>query len=769
MSGIAAQVAAPAVATGWQERRATSAVGGPTSRLESLLDPVFVAEAGWDPTTRVLFLPHDHPQLGWPACRSAGCLSPVTAGQPRCARCRAEIPAGEAAHHDRPAGPQARPCQVAACTRQRRWVTAPYCRPHRDRWRAYRTAQADPDEQRWRRTEPAIEDGGQVSLRGLPPLVVAQILYGLQQRTRHGTVTRPVLLRQVVVGLRRGQVSSIEDPAAQLATDPAKVVSSFVRHVRRAFLDPESERVKDVWDLTAFGWRGRLDFTTISQRWLREAAKRWAADDLPHRRGKDGAGPVRAYVASLAAWSQSLRAVRPDRGNNPAALGRADVEGFLHRLAYLESVGRLSNDARIRHCRQLRHVLGRMRALGLTRAGAPAGGLGEDVTLGRGDVPEAPVPAEPGRDLPAEVMRQLCAHLPVLEHDISCRELRVAIELIMDSGRRPDEVCRLPWDCLEHDNDGKPVLVYDNHKANRPGRRLPIGVGTAELVTAQKNRVRARFPDTPVAKLPLLPAAYANPHGRRAISENQLGQRHRTWIEQLPALLLADGTEFDKARVVPYAYRHTYAQRHADAGVPVDVLSQLMDHRSLDTTRQYYRVGHERRREAVDRVTAMQFDRHGNRTWRTAQALLDSEHTRRAVGEVAVPFGTCAEPSNVQAGGHACPYRFRCAGCDHFRTDVSYLPELHTYLDDLLRNRERLRAATDIDDWARAEATPSDDEITRIRRLINRIKVDLEQLAPAERAETDHAVEVVRGHRTVMLGMPRTHPTLSGTSTERTA
>jgi len=406
------------VATGWRERRATAAGGEPTSRLESLLDPVFAAEAGWDPTTRVLFLPHEHPQLGWPACRSTGCVSPVTAGQPQCARCRAESGAGEADRYDLPAVPGVGPCQVAACTRQRGRVRAPYCRPHRDRWRAYRTAQVDPDEQRWRCTEPAVEDGGQVSLRGLPPLVVAQILYGLQQRTRHGAVTRPVVLRQAVVGLRRGQVGSIEEPAAPITANPATVVSSFVRHVRRAFLDPESERVKDVWDLTAFGWRGRLDFTTISQGWLREAAKRWAADDLPHRRGKDGAGPVRAYVASLTAWSQSLRAVRPDRGNDPAVLGRADIEGFLHRLAYLESAGRLSNDARIRHCRHLRHVLGRMRTLGLTRAGAPASGLGEDVTLGRGDVPEAPVPAEPGRDLPVEVMRQLCAHLPMLEHDI---------------------------------------------------------------------------------------------------------------------------------------------------------------------------------------------------------------------------------------------------------------------------------------------------------------------------------------------------------------
>jgi hypothetical protein len=31
------------------------------------------------------------------------------------------------------------------------------------------------------------------------------------------------------------------------------------------------------------------------------------------------------------------------------------------------------------------------------------------------------------------------------------------------------------------------------------------------------------------------------------------------------------------------------------------------------------------------------------------------------------------------------------------RTDVSYLPDLQAYLDNLLRNRERHRAATDID------------------------------------------------------------------------
>ena len=109
----------------------------------------------------------------------------------------------------------------------------------------------------------------------------------------------------------------------------------------------------------------------------------------------------------------------------------------------------------------------------------------------------------------------------------------------------------------------------------------------------------------------------------------------------------------------------------------------------------------------------------------------------------------------MQAGGGACPIRFRCAGCDHFRTDVSYLPDLTAYLDDLLRTRERLAAAIDgVDEWARADATPAQEEITRIRRLISRIKGDIAQLPDAERAQVDEVVTVIRKHRAVSLGMP---------------
>ena len=56
-------------------------------------------------------------------------------------------------------------------------------------------------------------------------------------------------------------------------------------------------------------------------------------------------------------------------------------------------------------------------------------------------------------------MRQLCDGLPPIDTMTTCREVRVAIELMMDTGRRPEETCELPWNCLEPDKDGKYVLA----------------------------------------------------------------------------------------------------------------------------------------------------------------------------------------------------------------------------------------------------------------------------------------------------------------------
>ncbi|MER5218034.1 transposase [Streptomyces sp. NPDC002838] len=70
-------------------------------------------------------------------------------------------------------------------------------------------------------------------------------------------------------------------------------------------------------------------------------------------------------------------------------------------------------------------------------------------------------------------------------------------------------------------------------------------------------------------------------------------------------------------------------------------------------------------------------------------------------------------------------------------------------------DRERIRAAVELDDWARAEALPSEEEISRVRHLINRIRSGMDDLDTGEREQIHDAVTLVRRHRTVMLGMPR--------------
>ncbi|MGH3305553.1 MAG: hypothetical protein ACRDOK_28590, partial [Streptosporangiaceae bacterium] len=164
--------------------------------------------------------------------------------------------------------------------------------------------------------------------------------------------------------------------------------------------------------------------------------------------------------------------------------------------------------------------------LGMTRAGQPAAGLPGDFAAGIGDIPAEPVRGEPGRDLPPEIMAVPCAGLDTLQP----AEVRAATQIAIDTGRRPEDIPGLPLDCPGRDADGAPVLVYDNARAHRLGRRLPVSEATATVITSQRARVRARFPGTPAGELKLLPAARRNPDGRRPMSISMLEDRHRGWV-----------------------------------------------------------------------------------------------------------------------------------------------------------------------------------------------------------------------------------------------
>ena len=218
---------------------------GPAGRLAGMLEAGFLTEAGWDPVARVLSLPAEHPLLGRTLCRVGGC--PATAHGAKtggvCWRCftrltgqglavvqiacSAELPvlpvgpAGCAVVGCQRMSPSPRsllcephrrryrrkpgasleefltdprvlalpplgPCNVTACTRRAESEHG-YCPTHYVRWRNTITANPPTDEQHWQLTQSAVSVGGQVSLRGLSPLVVVEVLFGVQQRVRGAT------------------------------------------------------------------------------------------------------------------------------------------------------------------------------------------------------------------------------------------------------------------------------------------------------------------------------------------------------------------------------------------------------------------------------------------------------------------------------------------------------------------------------------------------------------------------------------------------------
>ena len=435
------------------------------ARLWDALDEDFLAVMGWDPVRHVVSFPREHPLLGWRKCSVSGCEKATRGANGICAACdlrwknagdisladfiaipkpvqrcvgvapcavgRCERPAKTtvgrlcAAHdHQRRKilglplqeflahpgvipHPSFGPCTVVACTRDR-VGHGPHCGGHIQRLIDAKKKDPGLDEEAWRRTVPAVSEGSQVSLRGLPPLVVAEVLYGVQQRARSDIKTSYIDLRPLCDLVRATGAASVADLTSIRARRHVRTLARvFAKSAGRLETSPEAERHKDVWDLFVFGHGGSLTFTGISQPWLREAIKRWAFDDLPRRRGDTVAAVVGQKVKAIGRLSESLRLQRADHGDIISALGREDISAFCSRMAYLASQGKVGGYTRVNVCRDVRLVLDRCRTMGLTRPLQPLHGLPDDFALRREDIPDEPEEETAGRDLPAEVMQVL--------------------------------------------------------------------------------------------------------------------------------------------------------------------------------------------------------------------------------------------------------------------------------------------------------------------------------------------------------------------------
>jgi hypothetical protein len=173
-----------------------------------------------------------------------------------------------------------------------------------------------------------------------------------------------------------------------------------------------------------------------------------------------------------------------------------------------------------------------------------------------------------------------------------------------------------------------------------------------------------------------------------------------------------------------------------------------MDHVAVATTMGYYRISLKRKQQAIRSVGSLAIDANGN----PAPFTSPTAYQRASV---AVPFGNCTEPSNVTAGGGACPIRFQCAGCGFYRPDPSYLPALEQHVADLRADRETARAIGAAD-YVQANLTAEIDAFTRVAE---RMQHRLADLGSDERAEVEQASRLLRRARAGRRLPLTVHPT----------
>jgi hypothetical protein len=122
-------------------------------------------------------------------------------------------------------------------------------------------------------------------------------------------------------------------------------------------------------------------------------------------------------------------------------------------------------------------------------------------------------------------------------------------------------------------------------------------------------------------------------------------------------------------------------------------------------------------------------------------------------------MGKCSEPTNVRAGGQACPIRYQCSGCPHFESDPSYLPELCAYAEDLRREREAM-LATGAADWI------VDNVSRQLEVIVGHIRTHEQALAllPDDRrlSVEDASATVRKARQSVPVAFGRRHSARQG-------
>lgn len=564
-------------------------------------------------------------------------------------------------------------CAVAGCERTS-WARQ-LCSAHHQRW----TKWGRPDLEQFTATAAPVatragsERVDTFDLRGLDPTGQAEVGYILQCRHDDRSVrVPPSAIRDLMSLLGRFGGSLLDRPLPAWLSDVDALDRKDATRTRALFayayqhlldvdgIDTENEYAGDLWVAARLGIPvtrapHQFRFDTITQPWLRTSAKRWARLRLGS--GKTF-GTVSIDVKALVYLSRFLTE-RHVAASSPAALTRPVLEDY---LAWITG-SHLAAHTTSSYVTCLRTFLDTCRR----HAWLPP--LPATACLYQEDLTRRP------RPLPRFITEPVMAQL---EHPANLDRLpdattRALVVVIIETGLRANDACRLPFNPVIDDSSGWPCLRYLNAKMAAE-QVVPLSATAAAAIRDQQTDLKRRWP--PHGPAVLFPAPHSNPDGDRPFNYATLRSRLAQWQDDID--LRDDAGQ--PTRISAHRFRHTLGTRLINQGVPQHVVQRLLGHASPQMTARYATLHDDTVRAAFDDYCRQRVNLAGEPIpFDPAALTADAEFTKHNLSRVqaSLPNGYCGRPPQQH-----CPHPNACLTCPDFQTTPAFLDIHRRQADD---------------------------------------------------------------------------------------
>lgn len=265
--------------------------------------------------------------------------------------------------------------------------------------------------------------------------------------------------------------------------------------------------------------------------------------------------------------------------------------------------------------------------------------------------PSNPIP----RFIPEEVMMRLQKNLkslPIFFYRL--------IFVLLETGRRINEICTLPYNCIKQDEE-KDYLLEVYESKTKKAYLIPISKNCANVIFEQQEYLKEIGEEKNEYLFPSKKTAKAHHASARHIHEllNQLARTKN--------IKDANGKIW---KFSAHQFRHTVGTRMINAGVSQFIVQRYLGHETPEMTSRYAYIHNQTMKKVFSKFQNTIVDIQGT-LLSDDEINAETRWLKHNIMAQALPNGFCALPS-VQ---NRCPHANACLTCANFRTNKSFLSQ----------------------------------------------------------------------------------------------